>query len=396
MRSVWQEFVRFFTSLKLTVVLLVLSILLVLFATLNQVTLGIWAVQEKWLRSFIVLHEVGGGVGSKSIPVPVFPGGYFIGGLLLINLVASHIYRFGFSLKKSGILITHAGLILLLVGELYTGIVQEEFQMRLDEGQTRNYSESPREVELAVIDATDPATDPATDTVVAIPAAQLARARGNPARAIRHPQLPFTLNILDYFPNSALEMREANPAAPPSGANRDIGEKLALYPRPLARAENTRNLPSALVELRGPGGDSPGIWLASAWLVEQQTFDYAGRTWHLQMRFRREYHPWSLTLIDFAHDTYLGTDIPRNFSSRLRLQHPARGEDREVLISMNNPLRHDGLALYQQGFDNNDTTTLLHVVRNPGRMLPYISCVMLVAGLLIQFGIHLAGFENDE
>ncbi|AHF93184.1 ResB protein required for cytochrome C biosynthesis [Opitutaceae bacterium TAV5] len=386
MRSVWQEFVRFFTSLRLTVVLLVLSIFLVLFATLNQVTLGIWAVQEKWFRSFIVLHEI------KGIPVPVFPGGYFIGGLLLINLVASHIYRFRFSLKKSGILITHAGLILLLVGELYTGIVQEEFQMRLDEGQTRNYSESPREVELAVIDA----TDPATDTVVAIPAGQLARVRGNPARAIQHPRLPFTLNILEYFPNSALEMREANPAAPPSGANRDIGEKLALYPRPLTFTENTRNLPAALVELRGPGGASLGIWLASAWLVEPQTFDYAGRTWRLHMRFQREYHPWSLTLIDFAHDTWIGTDIPKNFSSHLRLQYPARGEDREVLIYMNNPLRYDGLTFYQQGFDNNDTTTILQVVRNPGWMLPYISCVMLAAGLLIQFGIHLVGFARKR
>ncbi|EIQ01750.1 ResB protein required for cytochrome c biosynthesis [Opitutaceae bacterium TAV1] len=386
MRSVWQEFVRFFTSLRLTVVLLVLSIFLVLFATLNQVTLGIWAVQEKWFRSFIVLHEI------KGIPVPVFPGGYFIGGLLLINLVASHIYRFRFSLKKSGILITHAGLILLLVGELYTGIVQEEFQMRLDEGQTRNYSESPREVELAVIDA----TDPATDTVVAIPAGQLARVRGNPARAIQHPRLPFTLNILEYFPNSALEMREANPAAPPSGANRDIGEKLALYPRPLTFTENTRNLPAALVELRGPGGASLGIWLASAWLVEPQTFDYAGRTWRLHMRFQREYHPWSLALIDFAHDTWIGTDIPKNFSSHLRLQYPARGEDREVLIYMNNPLRYDGLTFYQQGFDNNDTTTILQVVRNPGWMLPYISCVMLAAGLLIQFGIHLVGFARKR
>ena len=54
--------------------------------------------------------------------VPVFPGGYTIGGLLLLNLVAAHVYRFKFEWKKSGILLTHLGLIVLLVGELLTGL----------------------------------------------------------------------------------------------------------------------------------------------------------------------------------------------------------------------------------------------------------------------------------
>src|SRR4051812_35450687 len=116
MRDTWDSFIKFFVSLRLTVVLLALSIILIFAATLDQVNLGIWAVQEKYFRTFIVLWNY------KGFPIPVFPGGYFIGGLLLVNLVASHIYRFKFTWKKAGILLTHAGLIVLLVGELLTGL----------------------------------------------------------------------------------------------------------------------------------------------------------------------------------------------------------------------------------------------------------------------------------
>ena len=96
MHELLQPFVRFFVSLRLTVVLLVLSILLVFLATLDQVHLGVWGIQHKWFFTFIVVQPVNG------FPVPVFPGGYFIGGMLLINLIAAHVYRFKFTWKKSG------------------------------------------------------------------------------------------------------------------------------------------------------------------------------------------------------------------------------------------------------------------------------------------------------
>jgi hypothetical protein len=47
---------------------------------------------------------------------------------------------------------------------------------------------------------------------------------------------------------------------------------------------------------------------------------------------------------------------------------------------------------YQAGFENNDRTTVLQVVRNPSWLLPYISCALMSVGLLIQFGLHLVGF----
>jgi hypothetical protein len=91
MNDSFRQIRDFFVSLKLTVVLLVLGMILVFAATLDQVNLGIWAVQEKYFRSFFVLTRVG------NVPVPVFPGGYLIGGVMLINLIAAHVYRFSFA-----------------------------------------------------------------------------------------------------------------------------------------------------------------------------------------------------------------------------------------------------------------------------------------------------------
>jgi len=63
---------------------------------------------------------------------------------------------------------------------------------------------------------------------------------------------------------------------------------------------------------------------------------------------------------------------------------------------MNNPLRYAGLTYYQAGFENNDRTSILQVVRNPNWILPYIACLMMGLGLLIQFGIHLVNFSRQR
>ena len=77
----------FFLSLRLTVVLLTLSMILVFVATLDQVNLGVWAVQQKYFHSFFVAARIPG----SDLTIPVFPGGYLIGGLLLINLGVAHL-----------------------------------------------------------------------------------------------------------------------------------------------------------------------------------------------------------------------------------------------------------------------------------------------------------------
>ncbi|HTL68854.1 MAG TPA: cytochrome c biogenesis protein ResB [Lacunisphaera sp.] len=376
MKSFFLPLKNFFVSLQLTVALLILSLVLVFVATLDQVNLGIWAVQAKYFHSFFVMWHL----PDTSVSLPVFPGGYVIGGLLLINLTAAHIYRFALTWRKLGIQLAHAGLILLLLGELFTGIWAKETFMRIDQGDTKHYSEAFRANELVLIDH----SDPKFDEVVAIPEAVVAD-----QKSIQHPKLPFSVTVKEYFPNSSLQMR--GPGAAPSPATAGIGAQLAALPLPVTYKPDENNLPAAFVEVSSPEG-SLGTWLVSPGLGMPQTFQYGGKTWEIAMRAQRQYYPFSLTLEKFSHDRYMGTDIPKNFSSRIRVRSDDGHVDREALIYMNSPLRFAGLTFYQSGFDKNDTATVLQVVHNPSWQIPYIACVMMGAGLVIQFGFSLGTF----
>jgi hypothetical protein len=366
-------------SLKLTIVLLVFGMVLIFAATLDQVNLGIWAVQEKYFRSFIVYTQLG------RVTLPVFPGGYLVGGLLLVNLIAAHIYRFAFTWRKAGIQLMHFGLILLLVGELLSGLWQQDRHMRLSEAETKNYAESSRENELVIIDT----TDAQFDDVIAVPEQRLANK--NP---IQHPKLPFQVVPKSYYPNSQLMVRNGD-AAVPAAASAGFGERITVAPQPVTHRPDERNLPSATIEIVGTGG-TLGTYLVSTQLVMEQEFAHAGHTYRLALRSARSYQPFTLTLLKFSHDRYAGTDIPKNFSSRLKLQTPDGRDDREVLIYMNNPLRYAGLTFYQAGFENDDRTTILQVVRNPSWALPYVACALMSLGLLLQFGLHLVRFVGRK
>jgi hypothetical protein len=118
--------------------------------------------------------------------------------------------------------------------------------------------------------------------------------------------------------------------------------------------------------------------------------DVGGKVYGIALRFTRTYKPYTLHLIHFSHDKFVGTEMARNFSSQVRLVDPANHVDREVLIHMNHPLRYAGETFYQAAFKENDSGTILQVVRNPGWLLPYVSCAMVGGGMLIHFGIRLA------
>ena len=46
----------------------------------------------------------------------------------------------------------------------------------------------------------------------------------------------------------------------------------------------------------------------------------------------------------------------------------------------------------QQGFLPGDKGTILQVVRNPGWLMPYVSCTLVTLGMLLHFGLQLVTF----
>jgi len=366
------------TSLKLTIVCLAALMVLVLACTLAQVNMGTVGAVKAYIRSFVVWYDLPGSEYS----IPVFPGGATVGLVLGANLVAAQARRLELSWKKAGLWIIHAGLILLFVGEFMTGLFQVDTRLTIEEGQTVNYVESPREYELAVVDV----TDPTHDDVYGVPETLLT------GDEVAVTGTPLVLKVKRYFRNAALSMRQ--PGDPPSPVTSGIGGGVTVRELAPVVSDDDVNRAAAIVEPVA-GGRSYGSWLVSAGLGARQQFTHEGRTYVLVMRPKRTYLPYSLTLKKFSHDRYPGTDIPKNFSSLVTLENKAKGERREVLIYMNQPLRYDGKAFYQASFGKGDTLSILQVVENPGWLLPYISCVLVTLGLIVHFAISLRrGFRR--
>jgi hypothetical protein len=498
-----QRLWKFLTSLKVTVVLLVLSTLLVFLGTLAQVHEGLWEAQERWFKSYFVFRRAG---DVWWVP-PVFTGGYTLGFGLLINLLAAHLKRFKLGWNKVGIHLTHAGIVLLLLGQLATDMFSRESFMRFDqgEGQTLAYSEAHREVELVVAAeagadgrekvvsftgkalrrkltlqgadipfelrvtefgencevlshasikeaATQLLTALATletkyaqlemlpgeaekslgnegrltvwkealaavgetdkDVVAAVSRVVADAARGERLREelkkrFKNQMLAAFQKIppmqmandrmrsMRYVGKELSEGRTVQVDALPSSASVGAGKQALVVPQPEVRGMDQQNTPFAKVELLQKG-NSLGVWFVSPWLnLQEVTVD--GRVFRIGLRNERYYQPFSLKLVKTTHEVYPGTEIPKNFQSRLLLENMETSEKREVDISMNNPLRYGGLTFYQHQMGRTEPnggkgTSALQVVRNPSWITPYLGCAVVSLGMLWQFLYHLVGF----
>jgi ResB-like family len=374
---------RFFkplASLKLTIVCLAAAMVLIFFGTLDQVHIGVYEAQLRYFRSFFLFFSMPG----TALKIPYFPGGYTLGAILLLNLIAAHVARFKFTWKKTGILILHSGLILLLLGQLVTSFSEEESQLQLDEGQAKNYSESPYFDELAIIDR----SQPDSDQVISVPASRLVK-----GAVIPLPVSGLELRVDDAFENAALISPNQLPS--PSYPHFRLGPMAVAVAVAKTYKQDERNQPAAAVTLR-QGGNVIGSWTLASGFPQAKDFKVGSVPFSIVLRPKRYYRPFSITLEQFRHDRYAGTDIAKNFSSKVRLVDPAVHENREALIYMNHPLRYAGLTFYQAGFGNNDHTTVLQVMKNPSWLVPYISCGMMTLGLVIQFGMHLFSFVRKR
>src|ERR1700719_1996638 len=228
------HWVKPLTSLKLTVFCFACAMILVFLGTLDQMNIGVYEAENRYFKSFFLYFTPPG----TTLKIPWFPSGYLVGGVLLVNLIAAHLARFKFTWKKTGIIVLHSGVILLLLGQLFTSLFQVESQMRLDQGETKNYSLSYYHDELALIDTS--ASD--SDQVISIPDSQLYK-----GHKIGLPVDSLEVRINEYFPNSVLLLPDQLPSS--NYPHLQIGPMAVSVPRERTYKENERNLPTASVSV---------------------------------------------------------------------------------------------------------------------------------------------------
>jgi len=420
--------IKILTSLRLTVILLAFAIVLVFLGTLAQVDEGLYQAQTRFFKSLFIglsLHPLqftGIPVFGHRLPL-ILPGGYLIGTTLLLNLLAAHIYRFQLSFNKIGVQLAHAGVILLLVGQLTTDMLARESQISFTEGQTKSFAENPRNYELVFM--SDNGAN--REQVVAIPANALARGGDIQSR-----NLPFSIRVKSFWKNSEPQFRAPMMQNTPPLATHGVALNFDFHPAPEVKTMDDKNVPTVEIEIIGDNG-SLGDWVVSDWTADdtmvaalrqsyaqqvgpqmtqtiiadltQPQFIFAGGTkFTFELRPQRIYFPFSMELLKATHTVYEGTDIPKDFRSLVRLQNPQTGENREVDIYMNHPLRYAGLTFYQYQMTAGEAaqqagvtpSSVLQIVHNPSWLTPYVGCAMVAIGLATQFMFHLVGFVSKR
>jgi len=389
-------------SINLTLTLLSLSMILVFVATLEQVRIGIRGALAEYFESmFGIWHypeQFWGGEFLNAIPIPI-PGGYLLGGLLIVNLTAAYITRFQWTGKKMGIQLIHLGIIMLLVGQLATQAMQEESRMQINKGESSNYIERFHGVELAFSDV----TNPDTQRVVTIPQEILEE-----GGTIRTADLPFKIQVKHFGVNCDFTV---TPEGSTRGGlvkdvNRGVGQtaNLSISEKEEDFSSEGLNFGYLIFELFD-GTNSLGTWLTLAhpggnhWWKESpklsdlafQPIRHEGKLWGVTLRSEREYLPYSIELLDVENEFYQGTEIPFNFESDIVLNLEGN-QSRRALVYMNTPLRHGGKTFYQYQMNAAANYTVFQVIRNPSWLVPYIACVLVSIGLLWQFSFHLIRF----
>jgi ABC-type transport system involved in cytochrome c biogenesis permease subunit len=304
---------------------------------------------------------------------------------LVLLLGCSLLYK-----RKAGLVLLHVGIGLLMFGELLTGLTAVEGHIQMVEGQTSTFVRHSRSLELAVIDR----SDPERDIVVAVPESRLLG-----GGRIRHENLPFDIQLVQYIKNSVV--RQVKPEDP-NPATAGIGLSWLAEPtRPVSGTDGGKaNMTSAYVSfLNKETSVSLGTHLVGLAFSEEglpEDVDIDGKTYEVALRQRRTYKPYSMTLIDVQKEDYPGTDIPRHYASQVHMVDPSRHVDRTIKIWMNNPLRHAGETFYQSGYykdpESGVEASTLAVVNNTGWMIPYVGCMIVATGMLTQFILVLGRF----
>ena len=341
-----------FWTLPLMMVLLVVG-------TVAQKDQGLFLAHETYFASFIVWFGL--------LP---FPGGYTLMMVFFVNLLAKFLMFSEWQWRKAGVIITHFGAILLMIGGGFTALTQNETYLVVAEGETTNLTEDYHQRQLQIVKDDKP--------VLILDHQQL-----KDGMIVSAPDLPFTLTINKYCYSCDITRR----AEDQQQGWTSPGRFMQLNAGKL-KTNDEENLTGIEFTVNGlKQKDSRYVTFDK---FPKPPIIEAGGTSYKIMIGREAYPlPFAVTLNKFTRTLHPGTTMASAFQSDISIDDA--GTKWPASISMNEPLRHKGYTLYQSSFDlsGEKPFTVLHVVRNRGRIFPYAASLIMALGLLLHLGIRI-------
>ena len=370
-----------------TATLLLLG-LLTWFATLEQVDNGLYPTLNKYFatdwKSIFLLPEING----KVVPLPL-PGGYWMCALLLVNLILGGVIRIRKGWKHAGNLISHFGIIFMLIGAGVTYHFSERGNMMVWQGDSSNAAEDYFEYVVEVSEI----KDGKADRIHIIRGKDIDDLKAT-KRLFRMKDMPFDLELGGYQENSV-------PVAAAERApdrQQTIADGYFLMEKPkLAKAEPAEQYTAgcyARIVNRDGKNEAPFILAGASFHPFSYRFD--DRVFTIDMRKRLWPMPFTLKLDEFTAAFHPGTMMALKFVSKVtRIEN---GGEAKVTIQMNEPMRYEGLTFFQASYGPQGATpgqkmySVFEIVRNPADKWPEYSLWIVAFGMAVTFLIKLALF----
>ena len=150
--------------------------------------------------------------------------------------------------------------------------------------------------------------------------------------------------------------------------------------------EGGNNIPGIMFEINQKDADNSKLLLfgkdgsATIIMVNSKNINFV-------LRKKQYILPIHIKLKDFAVKKYPNSEIVKSYESIVEIR-DKKGMIRDVKISMNKPLRYDDLTFFQSSYyiaPDGAEYSIFSVVKNSGRLLPYVSSLFIFVGLIIHF-----------
>ena len=381
MKSIFKQIFKFFSSFGLAVAIFVLMFFLILFGTLYQVNHGLYEAQNKYFNSLFLVHQL----GPVAIPLP---GGYLLMSVLGVNLVCGGLVRMRNKLRRPGILITHIGVLVLLISAGVTYHFSDRGSMGLYPGEMSDVFQSYHDWNIEI------GKPAAGATLQLIPDKLLKDLGPGDSRTFYTDALPIEVTVSNYMANAQPALAED---APPSNAQTVDGFRLVSLP---PRKESEQNVPGAYVSVTDTksGETTEGI----LWGFARDPLTVrSGDVYYTIGLTRKSYKvPFVIRVDDFRRELHAGTNMAASFESDVTKIED--GAEEKIRIWMNHPLRRRGFTFFQASWGpsnagpNDRLFTVFEVVRNPADQGPLVACIIIGIGMLIQFIQKLGRYMRTE
>ena len=338
---------------KIFVITIIWLMVLVFLGTIEQKYIGLYAAQNKYFSSLILW-----------IWYFPLPGGMLTMFVLIINLTVFLFKKNIWKKNNLGILTIHIGVMLLLLGAAVTYFFSQEGAMQITtKNKTSNFIQSYHDKELAIINLSE-----FQDSIEYTNFSEKILTIGN---NITYLTIPFEMEILNYCNNSNLsaiknnnELRQGNIA---------IHNDIECID---SEIEDSENKPAIKLYLKAKNDIYQNI---------------NGIEYVLIFQPKRTYLPFMVELIDVTKISHPNTQIAKSYTSEVNILDNKQG--RRQIIEMNAPLRYKGYTFYQAHYEEDQITgiktSVFAVVKNYGRLFPYISSIIMCIGVLLQMLVRL-------